>query len=295
MANPILPTDGTHELQERYAGAILKLLRKTNVLRNTAGRDYEGSPKAGAVKIPVRDTEVAITDYDVVTGSPIGTSATEYLSVLVDKNKAINELIDGFEAQAVPDNVIAQRLDSGAYSLASIAEADFIEEIRTNAQIETNGTILSASDAYSSISASIGELLKIGIDINTIKVAITTDTENFLLADTKYTNTASSIGSERAMDGVVNRIRGAEVFRSDKLGIGVNVGTDTAENDIVEYLVYSTDYAQAGDEWLVMPSINDLKDGVHIGASALQGRWVYFNKLTRATGARVKRTTVADS
>jgi len=280
FANPLLPTNGTNELQERYATNILKVLRKINNLRMMAGRDYEGSPKAGAVQIPVRDTEVAVADYDVASGTSLTTSATSYLQVLVDKNKAVNELIDGYEPQAVPDNIVAQRIDSAGYSMARTAELDFITALKTGTA-ETSTTALTNSTAYNSISASIGELLKLGIDINTIKVAVTTDVEGLLLTDTKYTNTASSVGSERAAMGVVNRIRGAEVLRSDNLGL-----INTTNN--VEYIVFSTDYAQAGDEWKVMPTIEKLADGAHIGSSALQGRWVYFNKLTRATGARIK-------
>lgn len=276
MANPILPTDGTHELQERYAQTILKLLRRKNIVRNLAGRDYEGSPQAGAVKIPVRDAEVAVSNYDVVTGASLATSATEYLSVLVDKNVAVNELIDGYEAAAVPDNLIAQRLDSAAYSLASNAEADFIAELVTNGTGETSTVALTDETAYDAISASVGELLKLGVEIDTIKIIISTDTETKLLTDVKYTNTASQIGSDRVMAGVISMIRGAEVYRSNKLGADK------------EFMVFSTDYAQAGDEWVVAPVLNDLRDGVHIGASALQGRWVYFNKLTRAVGARIK-------
>lgn len=286
MANPLLPTNGTHELQERYAQTILKLLRLKNNLRNNAGRDYEGSPAAGAVKIPVRDTEVAVSDYDVVAGASLGTGATSYLDVLVNKNKAVNELIDGYEAAAVPDGIVAQRLDSAAYSLDRTAELDFIAELKASGTESSNTTALVAATAYQSVVDEIGELLKLGVDPATIKVAITTDIESLLLTDQKYTNTASSIGSERAASGVINRIRGAEVFRSDNLGL-----INTTNN--VEFIVYSTDYAQAGDEWKVMPSIQDLKDGVHIGASALQGRWVYFNKVTRATGVRIKRDSAA--
>ena len=282
MANPKLPTDGTHELQERYANTILKLLRKKNPLRLRAGRDYEGDPLAGAVKIPQRDAEVTVAAYDVVTGTPLTTGATVYRTVTVDKNYAVNELIDGYEAEAVPDRLVAQRLNSAAYSMESQEESDFIAELKAAGTVSTNTTALSNTTAYDSISTEIGELLKLGIEPSTITVAITTDTETKLLADTKYTNTASQIGSERAKDGVVNMIRGAEVVRSDKLGL-----INTTNN--VEYIVFTSDYAQAGDEWMVMPSINDLRDGVHIGASALQGRHVYWNDLTRAVGARIKR------
>jgi len=281
MANPKLPTDGTHELQERYATTIIKILRKKNPLRLRAGRDYEGDPKAGAIKIPQRDTEVTVAAYDVVTGTPLTTGATVYRTVTVDKNYAVNELIDDYEAAAVPDGLIAQRLDSAAYNMESQQEADFIAELVDAGTESSNGTALIASTAYGSIATEVGELLKLGIDPITITVAITTDMETLLLTDEKYTNTASQIGAERAMTGVINQVRGASIVRSDKLGL-----INTTEN--IEFIAFSSDYAQAGDEWKVKPSINDLRDGVHIGASALQGRDVYWNDVTRATGVRIK-------
>ena len=282
MANPKLPTDGTHELQEKYATTIIKLLRKKNPLRLKAGRDYEGSPLSGAIKIPQRDTEVSVAAYDVVTGTPLTTGATVYRTVTVDKNYAVNELIDDYEAAAVPDNMVAQRLDSAAYSMNSQTEADFIAELVASGTESSNTTALVAATVYGSISTEVGELLKLGIDPSTLTVAITTDIETLLLTDEKYTNTASQIGAERAMTGVINRIRGAEIVRSDKLGL-INT------TNVIEFIAFSSDYAQAGDEWKVKPSINDLKDGVHIGASALQGRDVYWNDVTRATGVRIKR------
>jgi len=311
FANPKLPTDGTHELQERYARTIKKLFRKTNNLRQFANTDYTGSPKAGAVQIPVRDTEVAVADYDVVTGTPLTTGTTAYMNVLVNKNKAINELIDGYEAAAVPDELVAQRLDSGAYKMQRTQELDFISEIRdslaandsgngggttlpANPTYETSTTALTNTTVYNAISASIGEMLDEGVDPMDIKVAINADTEGLLLQDTKYTNTASSIGSERVAMGVVNMIRGAEVIRSSNLGVVSATGDNVAFNgNTVEYIVFSPLWCQKGDEWAVMPNINDIKDGVHIGASALQGREVYFNALTDSKGSRVKTKPTA--
>lgn len=286
MANPKLPTDGTHELQERYASTILKLLRKKNPLRLLGGRDYEGDPLAGAIKIPQRDTEVTVAAYDVVTGTPITTGATVYRTVTVDKNYAVNELIDGYEANAVPDRLVAQRLNSAAYSMESQEEADFIAELKASGTESSNTTALTITTAYSSIATEIGELLKIGVDIDTIKVAVTTDVETLLLTDQKFTNTASTLGAERVMSGVIGRIRGADVYRSDKLGL-----INTTNN--VEFIVFSSDYAQVGDEWKVMPQINDLRNGTHIGASILQGRHVYWNDVTRATGVRIKRDSAS--
>ena len=57
-----------HEHQERYAKLVLAKLRQTLVLKDGVvfNNDYEGSPAAGVVKIPVRDTEVEVSDYDVI-------------------------------------------------------------------------------------------------------------------------------------------------------------------------------------------------------------------------------------
>ena len=58
-----------HEAQERYSTLVLAKIRKENKLKNGVvfNTDYEGSPKAGVVKIPVRDTEVEVSDYGKLT------------------------------------------------------------------------------------------------------------------------------------------------------------------------------------------------------------------------------------
>lgn len=57
-----------HELQERYSNMVLAKVRKTAIFLSLFNRRYEGTPTSGAVKIPVRDTEVAVANYDKVKG-----------------------------------------------------------------------------------------------------------------------------------------------------------------------------------------------------------------------------------
>lgn len=277
MANAI-GTHGTHERQERYAQAIVKLMRPSLKIRSTFSRDYEGSPVAGAVKVPVRNTDVAISDYDVKDGVALSQSATTYLNVPIDNHKALNELIDGYEASAVPDNLVAQRLESGAYTIARTLETDAISEL-------LNGTAsaqddCTAENVYENIVKDIAVLAKKGVDKERMYVAIDYATETLLLTDAKYSNTASQIGAELAREGVVNKINGVKVIVQD-------LGED--ENDkAVEYIVYGIDWCQAIDEWKIQPAINNLSDGAHIGASALQGRMVYTDKVTNTEAVIVK-------
>ncbi len=253
-------------------------MRPSLKIRNTFSRDYEGSPVAGAVKVPVRNTDVAINDYDVKDGASLSQSATSYKNIPVDNHKAINELIDGYEAQAVPDNLVAQRLESGAYSVAKTLEADAIEALLGGTPSTQEDS--TAENVYSNIVKDIAILAKKGIDKNRMYVAIDYATETLLLTDEKYSNTASQIGAELARNGVVGKINGVNVIVQD---------LEKDKNDKnVEYIVYGVDWTQAIDEWKVEPTINDLKDGSHIGASALQGRMVYTDVLTNAEAVIVK-------
>ena len=277
MAN-VIGANGTHERQERFANAIVKLMRPSLKIRNTFSRDYEGNPVSGAVKVPVRETDVALTDYDVKSGVALSQSATTYLNIPVDNHKALNELIDGYEASAVPDNLVAQRLESGAYTIAKTLEADAIDQLlKGTASEQENCT---EANVYSNIVKDIAILAKKGVDKSRMYVAIDYATETLLLTDEKYSNTASQIGAELAREGVVGKINGVNVIVED-------LSQNTAGTEI-EYVVYGIDWCQAIDEWKVEPSVNNLSDGTHIGASALQGRMVYADTLTKTDAVIVK-------
>lgn len=276
MPNP-KATGGTHELQERYANMIVKLMRPYLKIRNTFSNDYEGSPTAGAVKVPVRKLDVEVQNYNVKDGVDLTQSSTEYLNILVDQEKAVNELIDGYEASAVPDNLVAQRLESAAYAMASTYEAHALAELK-------KGTASTRPDCtkenvYENIVSDVAKLAKKGIDKARMFIAIDYATETMLLNDQKYSDTASQIGAELAREGVVGRINGANVITQD---LGTHNGAT------VQYIIYGIDWCQAIDEWMVMPAVNDLNDGKHIGASALQGRSVYTDKVTNTEAVIVK-------
>ena len=120
-----------HIARERYSELVDAKLRATIVKRVgvICNNRYEGSPKAGAVKVPVRDTEVTVADYNKKTGTAMTHGDTSFLTVNIDKDKAVNELIDGFDAESVPGHLVADRLDSAGYSLALQMETDASAEL----------------------------------------------------------------------------------------------------------------------------------------------------------------------
>lgn len=115
-----------HELQERYSPLVLAKMRKESILKDGVvfNNDYEGNPTSGAVKIPVRDGEVKVSDYDKANGITATTGSTTYQTLTINKDKAVGEIIDGYDAAGVPDNLVADRLDSAGYSLARTIDED---------------------------------------------------------------------------------------------------------------------------------------------------------------------------
>ena len=224
-------------------------------IRNTFSRDYEGNPVSGAVKVPVRNMDPEVKPYDVKNGVDLSQSATEYLTILVDEHDAINELIDGYEANTVPDNLVAQRLEAGGYARGKKLENHAVQVLIDNSIVSTQPDCTS-ENVYANIVRDIAIQAKKGIDKNRMYVAVSYETETLLLLDERFANSASRIGSELARNGVVGRVNGVNVITE-------NLGENKA-GQAVEYVVYGIDWAQAVDAWKNPLAVNDLKDGKHI-------------------------------
>jgi len=277
MANAIA-TNGTHKRQERYADTIVKLMRKEFNIRNEFSRDYEGNPVSGAVNVPTRNGDIQLSDYDVLNGITMTQSATDYLQVLVDGHKAFSELVDGYEAEAVPDNLKAQRLESAGYVTGRALELSAISALVNGGTIDPSTTPTTEDNIYKTIATSVKNLKARGIPTDGLRIAVSADAELKLLTDSKFANTAGTLGAELVRNGVIGKINGVQVKPNYLLP------------EEVEYIVYAPAWCQAIDEWKIEPQFNDIKDGKHVGASALQGRMVYKDIVTNALAVEVKTT-----
>ena len=275
MANAIA-TNGTHKRQERYADTIVKLMRKEFNIRNEFSRDYEGDPTAGAVNVPTRNGDITLSDYDILNGITMTQSATDYLQILVDGHKAFSELVDGYEAEAVPDNLKAQRLESAGYVVGKALEMSAIKALIDGGTTEASTSETTEDNVYKTIATSVKNLKARGISTNDLRIAVSADTELKLLTDSKFANTSGTLGAELVRNGVIGKINGVQVKPNYLL----------PEN--CEYIVYAPAWCQAIDEWKVAPAFNNIADGKHVGASALQGRMVYKDVVTNALAVQVK-------
>lgn len=267
-----------HTAQERYSSLVLAKLRKTAVFVSLFNRKYEGKPTAGAVKIPVRDTEVIVDTYDKATGGELKTGTTTYQTLAIDKDKYVNELVDGYDAASVPDNLIADRLDSAGYAMGISLDTDLITLLTTKGTASKNTTALTKDTIYESIVDEVAALKKKGLNPTEMWLAVTNETYAMLLKSPEFIK-ASDLGDNVVQNGRVGRINGLDVYETNNI-------SDTLK---VEYIIGNNVYCHFVDEWMVPVTVNDLKDGKHIGASAVQGRRVYGAAVSRPETVTVKK------
>ena len=271
-----------HELQERYSNLVDAKLRATLVKKDGVifNNRYEGNPTAGSVKIPVRDTEVAVNAYSKTDGATATHGDTSYVTVTIDKDYAVNEIIDGFDAAAVPDNLAADRLDSAGYSLALKIENDATDVLVAAATKMANTAASTAENAYETV-----------VDARTAlsKVNVPNDNKRFLLAnpdfyalilkDKDHFVHATDLGDEVIKTGAVGKIAGFLVFE------------DATLPATVEFIAGHPNWCTRVNEWMVPVKLQDLSgSGKYIGASAVQGRRICAHKVTKPK-TLLKKTT----
>lgn len=281
-----------NELSARYAKLVDAKLRQVLVTKDNYvfNNRYEGTPAGGSVKIPVRADMVAST-YDKENGKTLASGNTKYVTVVM-KDIAVSELIDGFDAAAVPDNIVADRLDSAGYGLGLFMDTDGIkclvyaaagkDEDGTafpagDARNGQTGTVVATAPTASTIYKQILEMKKVhdkaGVPKQDRFIIASPDAVGFMLQDSNFIKECD-LSQELLEAGAVGKIAGYNVFEASDLG-----------NDSASHAVYfiggHPDFCTRVKEWSVEPRIIDIRDGKYIGASAVQGRQVYRHAVTQ--------------
>lgn len=267
---------GTHKRKETYANEVLAIARAELNLYEDFSTDYEKDEVTGQIMVPTRNGEVQVSDYDILNGIELTQSATDYLPLPIDKDYGVNELIDGYEAEAVPDNLIAQRIESAGYSIGLKKENMAIEALMKGT-VSSDTAPLTTADVYTKIVAEVKNMKKRNMKVSSMRIAVSADTEELLLTDEKFANSSSTVGAELLREGVIGKIA------------GVPVKTNYLMGEDVEFVIYDKRFCQKYEVWKAEPSVEDIKDGKHIKASALQGRQVGGLMVTNALGVQIKK------
>lgn len=277
-----------HALQDRFSSMMDERLRQTLVTVDSGpvpifNTKYEGDPKAGAVKIPVRG-DMVVGAYNKATGLAPSEGSTTYQTITDFTDVAVNEIIDGYDAAAVPDNVIADRLESAAFAGALKLDSDGI------ATLEAQGTAFAGTgtDIYEKIVSARTQLTNNKVPTQGRFLIVSADVYGQLLLSADFVK-QSDLSQELVKSGAVGQVAGFTVYESNNLAVAAEVGQKTTN-----FIAGHSNWCHRIREWIVAPKLVDLDgDANFIGASAVKGRWVLKHKVSQATAVLVNTTTKA--
>lgn len=287
-----------HTAQERYAKLVDAKLRNTLVTKDNLifNNRYEGDPKAGKVKIPVRDTEVEVKDYDKANGVDASEGNTTYLDLDIDRDKAVNEIIDGFDAASVPDGIVAERLDSAGYSMGLAMDKVSMDALQapTDANISATKTAITASTAYKEALAAKRVLSRAGVPNEGRWMIASPEYLELLLQDPLFVK-QGDLSQELVQAGAVGKIAGFTVFESNNMDFESTTRV-ASKKTTTEFICGHPNWCHRVQEWQVPVHVQDLSgSGKYIGASAVQGRKVYGIKVSKPKTLYIKRVETAVS
>lgn len=284
-----------HAHQERWSSLVDAKLRQTLVTRDEYifNPNYEGNPKAGKVKIPVRDTEVTVKDYDKAKGVNLETGSTSYMDLDIDKDKAVNELIDGYDAASVPDNLVADRMDSAGYSLALEMDSASISVLEATTGVNVCATKTAATEqtAYKEILAAKTYLGRQGVPQEGRWMIVSPEFMSTLMMDDHFIR-QGDISQEMKNAGASGAVAGFAVFESNNLMFEDTTAV-SGKKTTTEFIAGHPNWCHRVQEWAVNIHAQDLSgSGNYIGASAVQGRKIYGLKVSKPKTVYIKRTEV---
>ena len=286
-----------HENQERWSKLVDAKLRNQLVTRDNLifNNRYEGDPKSGKVKIPVRDTEVEVKAYDKAKGIDPKAGTTTYLDLNIDQDEAVNELIDGYDAASVPDGIVADRLDSAGYSQGLSIDKKSIEALQSadGATICATKTAATESNAYKLALEAKRVLSRKGVPAEGRFMIASPEYLEVLMQDDKFIK-QGDLSQELVQAGAVGKIAGFAVFESNNMDYE-NTDRVTGKKVTTEFICGHPNWCHRVMEWQVPVHLQDLNgSGKYIGASAVQGRKVYGVKVSKPQTLYIKRTETAN-
>lgn len=271
-------------LQNRYSAIVDAKLRYSIVQKNgyVWNNKYEGSAKAGAVKIPVRDTEATVVSYNRENGASKSYTSGSFITMAISKDKAVNEILDGYEADAVPDNIVADRLDSAGYSLALEMNTDGTIELLDKATVVAQTSATDKTNVYDRLCDLATALTKAKVPNDNKRFALVNpDVMNFIRKSDEFIS-ASALGDDVKQSGAVGKIAGMLVFEDATLPAHANI------------ICGHPDWCCRVEEWQKDVHLQSLDaSGTYIGASAIQGRKIYDHLVTKSSAVQMDSGVLA--
>jgi hypothetical protein len=266
-----MPTDARQVIG--YSQISEKVLGQASIIRSVANTEVEGTVGFETVKVYVNDL-ATIDDYTPGTGISLSNDGSSYVDIDNKKEKAINELLDGYTVETAPADLVASRLEAALVKMGEQMDTDAL------AQMEADGTEnVTSSGSKPTIQTIYSNILNLKLALDNAKapksgrfLIVSPEMENLLLnVDSKIVlNTVR--GDEIIAEGFVGRLLGFDVYSTVLLPAGTNMIAGQRRGFAFK------------EGWKIPPRRQNLDgSGTFIGDSAVQGRIAYVYGAVRPT------------
>jgi len=256
-----------------YSDISEQVLAQESIIRSVSNLDVEGTPGTTQVSVYV-NALATVADYVPGTGLAVSNDGSSYVVLTTLKEKAVNELLDGYTVDTAPADLVVSRFQAGVSALG--------EQVDTDALIlmESGGTELIAAGGAKPTAATIyADILALKKAIDDTKaprrersLLINPEMESLLLNVDSKVILNTDRGDRILQEGWIGKVAGFDVFGTTLMPAGTNM-----------IALQKRGFAYR-DSWKVAPVIQSLAgSGVYIGDSAVQGRMAYTYGVIRAT------------
>ena len=174
-----------------YSAIVDAKLRAESVFEKLFNQKHDGAATAGAVHIPTR-AEATVGAYSIANGGTLAAPTTTYVPMVCDNDRYVNELIDGFIAAAVSDNMVAERLDSAGAALAGDTDTMLGALCVSGGTVLSSTTALTASTAYGAIVDAVQQAKAAKVRPASMWIVVNNAVYGYLLKSTEFITAAAS-------------------------------------------------------------------------------------------------------
>lgn len=258
---------------EGYSQISEEVLAESSIIRQVSRKDIVGTPGSTNIKVYVNEL-ATIANYVPGTGVALSADSSAYVTVSNLKEKAVNEILDGFTAETAPADYVVQRL------MAAMGAAG--EEIDSDgfAKMVADGTkLVAAAGDAPTVSNIYGKVIALKVALDNAKapqksrsLIITPEVQGLMLSVDSKLVLDTSRGDMIQTDGYIGRVLGFDVFVSTNLPEGTNM-IALQERAFVFGMAFTRE--------VKVQSLDG--SGTYIGDAAVQGRWAYVTGAVRPT------------
>lgn len=224
-------------------------------------------------------------------------STGDECSIIIEDGYVVKDLEAGkaeAPAEAVPDNLVADRLDSAGYSLALDMDEKSIRLLEKTSGVNVCATKTAATEetAYKEVLAAKTYLTRKGVPTEGRWMICSPEFMATLMMDDHFIR-QGDLSQQMKNAGATGSIAGFALFES-----GNTMFEDTkivaSKKTTTEFIAGHPNWCHRVQDWSVAVHAQDLSgSGKYIGASAVQGRKIFGMKISKPQTVYVKRTEVA--